>query len=103
MRFKAIVEYDGTDYIGWQIQPNGRSIQGILEEAVRSMLGESVRMIAAGRTDAGVHAAGQVVTFELQRAIATEKLLGGLNALTPRDITIRAIEPAADAFDPRRA
>lgn len=103
MRFKAIVEYDGTEYVGWQVQPNGRSIQGVLEEAVRTMLGESVRVVAAGRTDAGVHAAGQVVSFQLQRTIGVDKLLGGLNALTPRDISIRTVEVVDDDFDPRRA
>ncbi len=102
MRFKAIVEYDGTEYVGWQLQPNGRTIQGVFEDAIRSMLGESVRVVAAGRTDAGVHAAGQVISFQLQRSIATDRLLGGLNALTPRDIVIRTIEPVADDFDPRR-
>jgi len=102
MRFKAIVEYDGTEYAGWQVQPNGRTIQGVLEEAVRAMLGESVRVVAAGRTDAGVHAAGQVISFQLQRALAVHRLQGGLNALTPRDIVIRALESVADDFDPRR-
>jgi len=103
MRFKFIVEYDGTAYHGWQIQPDGPTIQGALEDAIRQMVGESVRVAAAGRTDAGVHAAGQVVSFSLQRDMPADTLLRGLNALTPRDITLRDAEVVADDFDPRRA
>lgn len=103
MRFKLIIEYDGTDYHGWQVQPNGRTIQSVLEEAVARMLGEATRVVAAGRTDAGVHAAGQVVSFSVQRAVSAEVLMGGLNALTPRDISIKSAEVVADDFDPRRA
>lgn len=103
MRFKLTVEYDGTDYHGWQIQPDGPTIQGTLEDAIRRMLGESVRVAAAGRTDAGVHAAGQVVAVSLQRDVSPETLIRGLNALTPRDISIRHAEVVGDEFDPRRA
>jgi tRNA pseudouridine38-40 synthase len=103
MRFKLIVEYDGTDYHGWQIQPDGPTIQGVLEDAIRRMLAEAVRVAAAGRTDAGVHAAGQVVSFTLQRAVAADTLLRGLNALTPCDISIRDAAVVSDDFDPRRA
>jgi len=103
MRFKCIVEYDGTDFHGWQVQPNARTVQAELEDAIRRMLGESPRVLAAGRTDAGVHAAGQVVSFTLQRAISSEALQRGLNALSPRDVAIRAVEVVDDAFDPRRA
>ena len=103
MRFKLTVEYDGTDYHGWQIQPEGPTIQGVLEDAIRRMLGESVRVAAAGRTDAGVHAAGQVASFSVQREVSADTLLSALNALTPRDISIRAAEVVSDDFDPRRA
>lgn len=103
MRFKLIVEYDGTAYHGWQVQPNGRTVQGVLEDAVRRMLGESTRVAAAGRTDAGVHASGQVVSFSLERATSADVLLRGLDALTPDDIGIRSAEVVADDFDPRRA
>lgn len=103
MRFKLTVEYDGTDYHGWQIQPDAPTIQGVLEDAIRRMLGESVRVAAAGRTDAGVHAAGQVVSFTLQRAVPADTLSRGLNALTPRDISIRDAVVVPDDFDPRRA
>lgn len=103
MRFKLTIEYDGTEYHGWQVQPNGRTIQAVLEDAVARLLGESTRVTAAGRTDAGVHASGQVVAFSVQRSMAPERLLGALNALTPRDISIRGVAVVADDFDPRRA
>jgi tRNA pseudouridine38-40 synthase len=103
MRFKLLIEYDGAEYHGWQVQPNGRSIQWALEDAVVRMLGESTRIVAAGRTDAGVHACGQVVSFSLDRSVSPEVLLRGLNALTPRDISITAAEIVADDFHPRRA
>ncbi len=103
MRFKLIVQYDGTDYHGWQIQPDGATIQGVLEDAIRRMLGESTRVAAAGRTDAGVHALGQVVSFSVQRSVPLETLVRGLNALTPRDISICAVDVVSDDFDPRRA
>ena len=103
MRFKLTVEYDGTDYHGWQVQPNGRTIQATLEAAVQRMVGECSRLAAAGRTDAGVHAAGQVVSFSLLRSWPPDTLLRGLNALTPRDISIRTVDVVDDEFDPRRA
>jgi tRNA pseudouridine38-40 synthase len=103
MRFKLIVEYDGSDYHGWQIQPNGRTIQLLLEEAVARFSGETVRVAAAGRTDAGVHAAGQVVSFVLQAPRAPDVVQRALNALTPRDISITSVEEVGDDFDPRRA
>lgn len=103
MRYKLIVEYDGTDYHGWQVQPNGPTIQAVLEEAVARMLGERVRVAAAGRTDAGVHASGQVVSFILARAVDAVVLQRGLNALTPRDVSVRAAAVVEDDFDPRRA
>ncbi len=103
MRFKLAIEYDGTDYHGWQVQPNGRTIQGVLEDAVHRLCGETTRCTAAGRTDAGVHASGQVVSVSLQRDISPERLMGALNALTPHDLTIKAVEVVADDFHPRRA
>lgn len=103
MRFKLVIEYDGTDYHGWQVQPNGRSIQGVLQDALARMTGESVSVVAAGRTDAGVHARAQVISFSLQRTVAAEKLVGGLNALTPPDMCVQSAETVGDDFHPRRA
>ena len=102
MRFKLVVEYDGTDYCGWQIQPNGPTIQGVLEAALQRLEGEPVRVAASGRTDAGVHASGQVVSFQLNRRMTADRLSAALNALTPPDIAVRRVEVVADSFDPRR-
>jgi tRNA pseudouridine38-40 synthase len=102
MNIKLTLEYDGTNYCGWQNQPNGRSIQSVLEEAVSTFVGASTRVIGSGRTDAGVHALGQVVNFFGDCNFDRHRLLRGLNALTPRDITIKEAEIAPDAFDARR-
>ena len=66
-RYRVTLEYDGTPFVGWQRQPNGRSVQETLEAAIPKFTGEAVKVTAAGRTDAGVHAAGQVVHFDLAR------------------------------------
>jgi tRNA pseudouridine38-40 synthase len=103
MRYKLTIEYDGTDYHGWQVQPNGRTIQAVLQGALTQMTGESAAVVAAGRTDAGVHACGQTISFALQRALPAEMLQRGLNALTPPDLCVTAAAVAGDDFDPRRA
>jgi tRNA pseudouridine38-40 synthase len=103
MRYRLTIEYDGTDYHGWQVQPNGRTIQAVLQAALTQMTGESAAVVAAGRTDAGVHACGQVISFALQRPAPTSALQNALNALTPPDICVTAAEMAGDDFDPRRA
>ena len=103
MRFKLIIEYDGTEYHGWQVQPNGQTIQAALEDAIHHLSGERTRVVAAGRTDAGVHASGQVVSFTLERLWPPDTVRRALNALTPPDISVRAAEVVGDDFDPRRA
>jgi len=102
MRFRMVVEYDGTEYCGWQVQPDQPSVQGALEQALATILGETVRIEAAGRTDAGVHAHGQVVAFSTGRERDLFALQRGLNALCAPGITVRVIAPADDSFDPRR-
>lgn len=102
MNIKLTVEYDGTNYHGWQIQPNGPSIQSILEQAVSTFVGTATRVIGSGRTDAGVHALGQVANFFTQREYDRHRIQRGLNALTPPDITIKEVEFVADSFDARR-
>ncbi len=102
MQFRLIVEYDGTDYCGWQVQPNGRSIQGTLEAALGRLLGHAARVVAAGRTDAGVHAVGQVACFRTHRTLDPWIVHRALNALTPDDVAIRSVEVVAEGFDPRR-
>jgi tRNA pseudouridine38-40 synthase len=102
MRLRMVVEYDGADYSGWQIQPDRPSIQGALEHAIRTITGETVRVEGAGRTDAGVHARGQVVAFSLATEPELYPLQRGLNALCGPGIVVREIAPARDGFDPRR-
>ncbi len=98
---KITVEYDGTGYSGWQIQPNGRSIQGELEAAIHHLTGEQVRVYGAGRTDAGVHARGQIATFRAQCAIPPEKYAHALTSRLPKDICVRESVAVPDDFDPR--
>jgi tRNA pseudouridine38-40 synthase len=103
MQYRLIVEYDGTDFHGWQIQPGARTVQATLEGALARLLGVPIRVAAAGRTDAGVHASGQVVCFHTQREIPLHTLRSALNALTPDDLVVRAADLVAEEFDPRRA
>lgn len=102
MRFRLILEYDGTEYSGWQIQPDRPTVQGELEKALRTVLREEVRVEAAGRTDAGVHARGQVAAFTTTGGPEPVRLQRSLNALTGAGLAVRALEPVADDFNPRR-
>jgi tRNA pseudouridine38-40 synthase len=102
VNIKLTVEYDGTRYHGWQIQANGETIQAVLERAVSIFLGKSTRITGSGRTDAGVHALGQVANFVSDQDLDLRKIRRGLNALTPEDVNIREVESVADTFDARR-
>lgn len=101
-QYRLLLEYDGTDYHGWQLQPEARSLQGVLESALETALRHPVRIAAAGRTDAGVHAMGQVATFRSDVVFVPRELRASLNALTPRDIVVHDVVLVADDFDPRR-
>jgi len=101
-RVKLTICYDGTAYHGFQVQPNGVTIQSATEEALGRLLGETVRLRAAGRTDAGVHAREQVVDFADSGKRPLETIVRGGNALLPPDIRILAAEVAAPSFDARR-
>lgn len=104
MRFRATVEYDGTQFAGFQIQPGHRTVQGELEVALaRLSNGERHAVDGAGRTDAGVHATGQVIAFTYAGRLAAAKLVGAINGLLPPDIAIRDLHRAAAGFNPRRA
>lgn len=103
-RYKAIVEYDGTGYIGFQRQApeRGQTVQGELENALAALnRGGPVTVLAAGRTDTGVHASGQVIAFNLDWRHGPEVLLRAINAHLPRDIALRSVEPCAPEFHPR--
>ena len=101
-RFKLVLEYDGGPFVGWQRQDNGPSVQQALEEAVHGFCGETVTCHAAGRTDAGVHALGQVVHLDLEREIRPDKLTDALNAhLRPSPVAVLAAEVAAPDFHAR--
>jgi len=100
-RYKAIVAYDGTDYAGFQIQAGVRTIQGVLEEALRALGWEGVHLLAAGRTDAGVHALGQVVAFDLGWPHPPEALGPAVNARLPGSVRCREVTRAANEFHPR--
>ncbi len=102
MQLRLTVEYEGTRYLGWQLQPGGPTVQGELERALTIVLREPVRVRGAGRTDAGVHAAGQVATAPLSRAVDPGRLRRSLNALLPHDVAVRDIALVDDTFDPRR-
>ena len=100
-KIRLVLEYDGTDFAGWQQQPGQRTVQATLEEAIRAMTGETVFVRAAGRTDAGVHADGQVASFSLEANIPTHGLLRGLNSSLPPDLVIVDVAEAAADFDAR--
>lgn len=103
MRFRLTLEYDGANYAGWQLQDGPDSIQGRLEAALAQLFNQSVRLYGAGRTDAGVHARGQVAAFTAPRAFDPIALRSALNALLPPDIVVHEAAIVADDFDPRRA
>lgn len=99
---KLVLEYDGTRYVGWQVQPNGPSVQAEVEAALARLRKEPVRVTAAGRTDAGVHARGQVASFPEPRPLPLAAYVKGMNALLPPDVAVRAAQVVADGFDARR-
>jgi tRNA pseudouridine38-40 synthase len=103
-RYKLLIEYDGMPYVGWQRQANGRAVQQAVEEAIRAFCGEEPRVQGAGRTDAGVHATGQVASVTLARDWRTDRVRDALNAhltLMEERISILGVERMEDAFDAR--
>lgn len=97
----AVIEYDGTDYLGFQWQPEGRTIQGELERALAKVTRRETRVVGAGRTDAGVHAMGQVISFVPQWRHSLPELQRAMNALLPGDIAVHQMAWVADDFHPR--
>jgi len=104
VRYRARVEYDGTDFAGFQAQPGSRTVQGELEAALASLAGgRRVRVDAAGRTDAGVHAAGQVIAFTYRGRLAVAELGRALDALLPDDVAVRDLRREPAGYHPRYA
>ncbi len=101
-RIALLLEYDGTAYSGSQYQENGPSIQSELETAIHKLTSERVRAAFAGRTDAGVHALGQVASFETTAKLTTAEFVSGLNHFLPEDVAVRSAAEVAREFDPRR-
>jgi len=99
---KLTIEYEGTQYAGWQVQPNGLTVQEVVEEALEKLLKEKVRIASSGRTDAGVHALGMVAAFRTEKNLPVRAFSDGLNSLLPPDIAVREAEEARSGFDPRR-
>jgi len=114
--YRVTLAYDGTDFLGWQLQrprgpaggdppgASGRTVQGLLEEALGRLAGgERVAVVGAGRTDAGAHALGQVAAFELPRRLEADALRRALNGLLPADVRVLDASPASPGFHPRRS
>ena len=103
-RYKITIEYDGSGFVGWQRQENGLSVQQVLEEAISGFSGETVTLFATGRTDAGVHALGQVAHFDLQREFDTDTVRDAVNFhVKPAPVSVLKAEPAKADFDARRS
>ena len=101
MNFKLTIQYDGTDFHGWQMQGALRTVQGELTKALTLIDGRDVVVHGSGRTDAGVHAAGQVASVNLQRDITSEKLRTAINGNVAKDVRVMDVEPAAADFHAR--
>jgi tRNA pseudouridine38-40 synthase len=99
---KLTIEYDGKSYLGWQVQPKGPTVQGTIEEQLRRLTRETVHLISSGRTDAGVHAIGQVAHFKTQHLMDCPTLQRALNSLLPADIMIWEVEEVDQDFHARK-
>ena len=99
--FKLVIEYDGTAYCGWQRQKNDPTIQEAIETAISKMTHQKITVTGSGRTDAGVHAYGQVANFSCETRLTADVFQKGLNGLLPDDIVIRACEPVSETFHAR--
>jgi tRNA pseudouridine38-40 synthase len=97
--FKAVIQYDGTNYSGWQIQPDCFTIQGTLQQTLYKITNEKVTIHGSGRTDAGVHALGQVASFKIEKVMEESSLQSALNSLLPHDIKVIHLSEAADEFN----
>lgn len=99
---RLTIEYDGANYVGWQVQPNGISIQQVLEEALAKILQEPVRLVSSGRTDAGVHARGMIASFRTDKEIPLRAFREGANSILPPDIAVLEACEVPFEFHPRK-
>jgi tRNA pseudouridine38-40 synthase len=99
--YRCVIEYDGTAFAGWQFQPGLRTVCGAVETTLSDLYDEPIKLTAAGRTDTGVHATGQVISFSSERLFPIERLALALNARLPPDISAREAAIAADGFSAR--
>jgi len=98
---KVVLEYDGREFAGWQQQAHGRTVEAELKRALRSITGQELKVYAAGRTDAGAHAEGQVVSFQTDGRISPRRLVAALNAKLPGDVAVLSAEEMPDTFHAR--
>jgi tRNA pseudouridine38-40 synthase len=101
VNIKVVLEYDGTNFAGWQRQAKGRTVEGELRKAIRSITGKDVTVYAAGRTDAGAHAEGQVANFHTDGRLSPHRLMAALNARLPEDVAVLSAEEVAEDFHAR--
>jgi tRNA pseudouridine38-40 synthase len=99
---KLLIEYDGGNYQGWQVQPKGSTIQGMIEEKLSLLTGETIHLIGSGRTDAGVHALGQIAHFKTRSKMDVRSIQRALNSLLPPDIGIQRAEEVGEDFHARK-
>ena len=98
---KLEIEYDGTDFVGWQRQPNGRTVQGEIEYALKKIIQEEIGIVGAGRTDSGVHARGQIANFFTVNSMSIDDVHRALNGVLPEDIVIHSVEEMDEQFSAR--
>ena len=101
MNIKVVLEYDGSEFAGWQQQAHGRTVESELKRALREITGEDLKVYAAGRTDAGAHAEGQVVNFQTDGRISPHRLVAALNARLPADVAVLSADEMPDEFHAR--
>lgn len=101
-RFKLTIEYDGSSFVGWQIQPRGRSVQGTIKRALEEIFKTSIKLEGSGRTDSGVHALGQVAAVSAGTRMDADELHRALGSTLPTDIRIIKVEEVQPSFNPRR-
>ena len=99
--YKLTMQYDGTNYAGWQIQAENKTIQQTVTDAIKTVTGEDVNLIGSGRTDAGVHALGQVANFKIESELDVNKVKYSLNSVFPKDISIIELDKVSSDFHAR--